>query len=162
MVSKKDRDDYEKGRRYDEANVFEQMFIDMFEGEPSEAEKKGRRGEQLDEDKSDCFISSACARARGLPDDCLDLQMLRAFRDHYVRPLPEGEALIAEYYRLAPEVASRINAREDSVAVYSELYDTLVSRTVELIRVGRHRDALSWLVDRCTRLKREYVQDRAT
>ena len=48
-------------------------------------------------DSGGCFLTSACTEARGLPDDCHELTVLRAFRDGYLRSQPEGEAEIAEY-----------------------------------------------------------------
>ena len=52
MVSRKDRDDYEAGRRDRHKGVFDQAVIDLTVNHPdSDAYYKGRRGEQLDEDK---------------------------------------------------------------------------------------------------------------
>ena len=48
-------------------------------------------------DSGGCFLTSACTEARGLPDDCHELTVLRSFRDGYLRSQPEGEAEIAEY-----------------------------------------------------------------
>ena len=53
-VSNKDRDEYEEGLRDREKGVLEQAFNDITVNHPdSEAYYKGRRGEQLDEDKKD-------------------------------------------------------------------------------------------------------------
>ena len=43
-------------------------------------------------DSGGCFLTSACTEARGLPDDCHELTVLRSFRDGYLRSQPEGEA----------------------------------------------------------------------
>jgi hypothetical protein len=54
MVSKKDRDEYEEGRRDRDKGVFDQAIIDISDNHPdSEAYYKGRRGEQFDEDKDE-------------------------------------------------------------------------------------------------------------
>ena len=34
-----------------------------------------------DDNDSGCFLTTACIRAKGLPDDCMELQTLRAYRD---------------------------------------------------------------------------------
>jgi hypothetical protein len=53
-VSDKDRSDYERGRRDAEKGVFDQALNDIPADHPgTEAYYKGRRGEQLDEDKDD-------------------------------------------------------------------------------------------------------------
>ena len=51
-VSKKDRDEYEEGLRDRDKGVFDQAVIDIPANHPdSDAYYKGRRGEQLDDDK---------------------------------------------------------------------------------------------------------------
>lgn len=53
-VSKKDREDYEQGRRDRNKGVFDQALIDIPVNHPdSEAYYKGRDGEQLDEDQDE-------------------------------------------------------------------------------------------------------------
>ena len=53
-LSKRDREEYEEGRRDRDKGVFEQALIDIPVNHPdSEAYYKGRRGEQLDEDKDE-------------------------------------------------------------------------------------------------------------
>ena len=53
-VSKHDRDDYEEGLRDREKGIFDQAVNDITVNRPdSDAYYKGRRGEQLDEDKDD-------------------------------------------------------------------------------------------------------------
>jgi hypothetical protein len=53
-VSRKDRDDYQEGRRDHDKNLFDQVMIDVVHNHPdSSAYDKGRSGEQLDGDKND-------------------------------------------------------------------------------------------------------------
>lgn len=53
-VSKRDREEYEEGRRDRKKGIFDQAITDIFVNHPdSEAYYKGRRGEQLDEDKDE-------------------------------------------------------------------------------------------------------------
>jgi hypothetical protein len=40
------------------------------------------------EDKSGCFITTACIEAKGLPDYCLEINVMRQFRDEYIKNLP--------------------------------------------------------------------------
>lgn len=52
MVSKKDRDDYEAGRRDSKKGTWDQFVNDMGGNHPgTDAYYKGRRGEQLDKDQ---------------------------------------------------------------------------------------------------------------
>jgi hypothetical protein len=51
-LSKRDRDDYKQGQRDRGLGIFDQAISDITVQHPdSEAYYKGRRGEQLDEDK---------------------------------------------------------------------------------------------------------------
>ncbi len=53
-VSKHDRDDYERGREDRSLGFFDQAITDITVNHPdSDAYYKGRRGEELDEDKDD-------------------------------------------------------------------------------------------------------------
>jgi len=53
-VSQRDREEYEEGRRDRDKGVFDQALIDIPVNHPdSEAYYKGRRGEELDEDKDE-------------------------------------------------------------------------------------------------------------
>ena len=82
-----------------------------------------------------CFITTACTQARGLADDCHELQVLRRFRETYVRALPGGEALIAQYYALAPAILRRLHGRPEAPAVLEVLYSQ-VAQAVAYVEAG--------------------------
>ena len=60
-----------------------------------------------------CFITTAVCQELGKPDDCEELTAFRAFRDGYLRSQPDGEALIREYYNIAPGIVTCINTCSD-------------------------------------------------
>lgn len=60
-----------------------------------------------------CFITTAVCNHRGLEDDCIELETLREFRDKYLLKTPEGNALVQEYYKIAPEIAEKITDPDD-------------------------------------------------
>ena len=80
-----------------------------------------------------CYLTSACTAARGLPDDCYELQTLRSFRDKWMKQQPDGILLIAQYYEIAPKVITAIEAREDWLDIYERIYQELVEPCVKLI-----------------------------
>lgn len=88
-------------------------------------------------DSSGCFLTSACTKARGLPDDCEELQILRHFRDGYMRSLPEGPDEIIEYYHKAPMVVETINSRPDAQAIFDRIYNELVLPCISFIKSGQ-------------------------
>ena len=120
------------------------------------------KGSEIDvqieeEDDGWCFLTTACTEARGLPDDCHELQVLRCFRDGYVAGLDGGRALISEFYRIAPTILRRIAARPDAARVYDALYRNLVSRSVAQIEAGQFAAAFSTYRSAVEDLKRAYM-----
>ena len=109
--------------------------------------------------RSACFIATACAEARGLPDDCYELSLLRLFREEYVAKLPDGEAVLAEYREKAPEVVSAIEAlgEEEAGEVWEHLYERGVSRAVELILGGMWDEAFGVYEAMCREMERRFL-----
>jgi len=110
--------------------------------------------------KKFCYLTTACAVARGLPDDCVELTTLRRFRDGYVQGLPGGARLIDEYYRTAPLILERIGARPDAWEVLDQLYGVIVG-CVRSIREGRNADALLAYRMMFESLAQQYLPERA-
>ena len=97
--------------------------------------------EQEKQQQDDCFVTTACIRARGLPDDCEELTTLRWFRDTYLRSRLDGEADIRRYYALAPALVERINARSDAAEIWERAYTEMVLPCVRLIQRQRWEEA---------------------
>jgi hypothetical protein len=87
-----------------------------------------------------CFLTTAAVRARGLADDCEELQTLRRFRDGYLRQREDGEAAIRHYRAVAPRVLAALARREDEDEVLEAIYG-VIARCVVLIHRGRHARA---------------------
>ncbi|MCC7302803.1 MAG: DUF2188 domain-containing protein [Bacteroidia bacterium] len=69
-----------------------------------------------------CFITTACVKAKGLPDNCYELETLRKFREEYVRLLPEGSLLLKQYKTIAPQIVKLLKKQKDKKMVYDSLY----------------------------------------
>lgn len=102
-----------------------------------------------------CYLTTACVEAKGLPDNCVELTVLRSFRDHYVRKVHCGERLIDEYYSTAPLILEKIRARSDCMDVLTDTYKT-VSYCVGLIQDGRNEQALDVYMEMFRRLQKEW------
>ena len=100
-------------------------------------------------DEPGCFLSSACAEHMGLPDDCRELTILRAFRDGVLLTSREGRLLVEEYYRIAPPLVEKINASPGREEIYREIYRRILL-CIEAIEKKEHRLA--------TELYREMVE----
>jgi len=90
---------------------------------------------------SNCFLTSACTEARGLPDDCEELTALRRFRDEWLKNQPGGLEEIEEYYRIAPMIVEKIHEQPDGADRMKYLYDHLVVPCVRMIEQGENEAA---------------------
>jgi hypothetical protein len=88
-----------------------------------------------------CFLTTACVEYVGLPDDCHELETLRHFRDTYVRHLPEGSSLLAEYYSHAPKIVDSILVSPEKDELLKYIYDC-IQVAVGHIDEGNLEDAL--------------------
>ena len=68
-----------------------------------------------------CYLTSACMYAKGLSDDCYELQTLRNYRDGWLKLSEEGKQFVEQYYSIAPKIVSAINETKDSKSVYEML-----------------------------------------
>lgn len=109
------------------------------------------------EESSGCFLTSACVEAKGLPDDCYELTVLRKFRDTYLRFLPCGEKEIAEYYFVAPQIVSAIKNREDYLGIFGSIYTKLVKPCVNMIERGDNEKAYILYRDTIQQLRTQYL-----
>lgn len=114
---------------------------------------KGRNG------SGGCFITSACTEDRGLPDDCVELTTLRAFRDGYMKSLPQGQDEICQYYHIAPAIVDKIHSLSNAKEIFDSIYIELVLPCVELIKLGNNEAAYLKYRDYVQLLRRQYLSD---
>jgi hypothetical protein len=80
-----------------------------------------------------CFITTAVCGSFGKSDDCRELTAFRDFRDNWLAKQPDGQALINEYYRIAPAIVAAIERRTNRDAVYRGIWDTYLADCMRLI-----------------------------
>ena len=105
--------------------------------------------------KKRCFLATACVEFAGLPDDCVELQVMREFRDKYVSALPEGPDLISKYYEVAPAIIDRINNDGAKELIYAYMLSRLRT-VVEMIQSGRHAEAHALYMAEYKKLRERY------
>lgn len=103
-----------------------------------------------------CYLTSACMYAKGLPDDCYELEALRNFRDTWLKCSEEGNAVIKKYYEIAPKIVSAINDTKHSKAVYDMIYEKMVKPCVELIEQKKYEETLELYRRMTLQLEKEY------
>lgn len=83
--------------------------------------------------KKYCYITTAVCEIFGKPDDCYELTLLRDYRDTYLASLPGGDALISEYYDVAPSIVKHIGQQEDSAEIYRGIWEDYLEPCIRMI-----------------------------
>ena len=104
-----------------------------------------------------CYITSACVAARGLPDQCEELQTLRFFRDGYLSEQPGGQVEIEQYYATAPKIVEAINQSTNAAAIWNSVYEELVKPCVQLIHSARNEEAHRLYKEYALKLSDQYL-----
>lgn len=118
----------------------------------STVNERGRKTNGTQSD--DCFVTTACIRSRGLPDDCEELTVLRRFRDTYLMEKEEGQEDIRTYYELAPMIVRRIDAMENAGEIWDRVYREMIAPCVRMIRRNDPEGAYSLYKNYTLRLYR--------
>ena len=104
-----------------------------------------------------CFITTAVCEAEGKPDDCAELTAFRAFRDGYLKAQPDGEALIEEYYRIAPTIVMCIDVCGDRTERYAAIRAQYLQPCYNALQAGDLAGCKTKYVRMVRDLEREYL-----
>jgi len=90
-----------------------------------ESSKSGNKSDSSDSSSGGgglCFLTTACAEAMRLPDNCLELGVLRNFRDKILMSQPSGKRAVKEYYRITPEIVQTIGEQDNAQSIWQSVY----------------------------------------
>lgn len=87
--------------------------------------------------KKFCYITTAVCETLGRPDDCYELRLLRRYRDEYLAVQPGGEALIQEYYDVAPSIVKHIGRQPDAKEIYRSIWRNYLTPCISMIEQGK-------------------------
>lgn len=104
-----------------------------------------------------CFITTAVCEELGKPDDCEELTAFRAFRDGYLRQCPDGEALVEEYYDIAPGIVTCIDHCGDRTQRYMEIRDRYLQPCYEDLQAGRMEACKKRYIQMVRDLEKQYL-----
>jgi len=76
-----------------------------------------------------CFITTACVAKAGLPDNCHELEALRALRRRHIQFVQDGPEFLLEYHQLSPEIVKRIDAAPNN----EQIWESLLSDTRNVV-----------------------------
>lgn len=108
--------------------------------------------------KKFCYITTAVCESFDKPDDCYELTLLRDYRDTYLASLPEGEALIQEYYDVAPSIVKHINQTETPHQIYRSIWEQYLSPCIQMIEHGRMEECRDLYEEMVYGLKDRYFK----
>lgn len=126
----------EKAFAYGEKNL--QAITKMHQQTMNVAYKMAKRG-----GIGGCYITTAICQADDKPDNCDELETLRAFRDGWMKGQPGGVELIREYYDTAPAIVRAIKRGRNPNEVFAFLRDQFLGLAVAQIKVGDNAGALN-------------------
>ncbi len=117
-----------------------------------------RKVAEQEKNKSKCYLTTACVDAKGLPDNCEELTVLRKFRDTYLLNKENGSALIEKYYMYSPKIVSVIKRREDQEDILASIYK-IIRQCVDAIKNDDNEYAYHTYCEMVVALKNKYVPD---
>lgn len=103
-----------------------------------------------------CYITTAVCESQHKPDDCYELSLLRSFRDDYLLKSPQGEAMVHEYYDVAPSIVKHIGKREDADRIYEGIWQQYLSPCIRLIEADRREECVDLYKKMVYELKEQY------
>jgi hypothetical protein len=128
------------------------------------SERKEALAALADEDKctppEGCFITTACCEVLGLGDDCFELRALRRYRDQVLAKQLGGEAAIALYYSLAPQILSRL-PQEARAARLARVYARYILPASLAARFGLNTLAFRLYTRMLESLARDFAPEQA-
>ncbi len=104
-----------------------------------------------------CYITTAVCRSLSKPDDCYELTLLRKYRDGYLLESPEGEALVREYYNIAPTIVKRIDKCRNADQIYQNICQDYLKPCIRLIEEQRLEECGEVYSRMVRRLGTEYL-----
>lgn len=90
---------------------------------------------------SRCFLTTAVCLALDKGDDCEELQIIRHYRDEHLIYDQDGEALISEYYQMAPRIIKCINLQSNHLDIYLQLYHKYIKNIYLYLKLKKYSQA---------------------
>ena len=104
-----------------------------------------------------CYITTAVCESLGKEDNCYELNMLRNYRDTYLRASEDGEEIVNAYYDIAPSIVKRINKCENYRDIYKEIYDKYLSKCIELLENDKKEECKEIYSNMVRGLEQKYL-----
>lgn len=104
-----------------------------------------------------CYITTAVCKSLHKTADCYELELLRDYRDNYLRSKPEGEQIIEKYYDVAPTIVKRIDKSDDAEEKYRYIWEHYLRPCVVAIESGELEVCGRTYMDMVEELRGQYM-----
>ena len=108
-----------------------------------------------------CFITTAVCEYYGKPDDCIELETLRHYRDSWLRKQPDGPQLIAEYYAIAPDIVRAMQASDKFGSYCEKLWAEYIEPCIDMINEGKFESCKKHYINMVRYVQAEFSPGRA-
>lgn len=105
-----------------------------------------------------CYITTAVCESLDKPVDCYELNLLKSYRDSYLMDSSDGEALIHEYYDIAPTIIKRINKEVNSKTTYKTIWNEYLKPCISFIEDGKNEECKQLYTDMVFQLRDQYME----
>ena len=103
-----------------------------------------------------CFITTSACVALKKPEDCYELNKFRIFRDDWLKNQYDGEDLINEYYRIAPQIVKNINLKKDKTQIYEYIWQKYLDNCLVNIENCNYDECKKIYIKMVNQLKNKY------
>ena len=124
--------------------------------ESSKSENKSDSSDSSSGGGGLCFLTTACVESMKLPDNCLELSVLRNFRDKILMSKLSSKRAVREYYRIAPEIVQGIGKQDNAKSIWQSIYGD-IRYAVSLVLSGDFERAFKNYQQMTLRLKEKYL-----
>lgn len=104
-----------------------------------------------------CYITTAVCQSFNKPDDCIELQTFRKFRDNYLAKSEKGYEMIQEYYSTAPKIVKKINEMDNSRDIYHGIWNKYLKSCFDYIKEGKYEECKSLYYYMVKKLEKKFL-----
>lgn len=104
-----------------------------------------------------CYITTAVCQGLHKTQDCHELELLKKYRDEYLLKQDDGEAVIREYYDIAPTIVKRMEKEDAPEEKYRYLWEHYLKCCVAMIEAGKVEECRDVYEKMVEELRRQYI-----
>ena len=94
-----------------------------------------------DSSSSGCYLTTIICNRLGLQDHCMDLEVLRNFRDNFLQKNKNYASLLYEYDVVGPKISSYLEKEE--MPIIQKLFDSYIKPISEMIQNEKFEQAIN-------------------